>query len=264
MRPARARLGALAARRAGRRCWAGGWRGRLHVAGCGRRDDPHGPLDFWAMGREAEVVAELLPAFQARHPGIEVRVQQLPWTAAHEKLLTAYAGDAMPDLCQLGNTWLPEFGALDALEPLDARVAAPASPRDDYFAGILDTNVMPTRERLSASSACRGTSTRACSSIAPTCCARPATPQPPQTGTSGATRCGDVRRAGGGRSYGALLPLNEPTRCSRWPAARRAARRRRHARRVLAARRSGARWLLRRLFHEWSRAGDGAAQIANV
>ena len=79
----------------------------LTVAGCGRSDDPHGALDFWAMGREAEVVAELLPAFRERHPEIRVRVQQLPWTAAHEKLLTAYAGDALPDLCQLGNTWLP-------------------------------------------------------------------------------------------------------------------------------------------------------------
>jgi multiple sugar transport system substrate-binding protein len=71
-------------------------------------------------------------------------VQQLPWTAAHEKLLTAYAGDALPDLCQLGNTWLPELSALDALEPLDAPVANAGIARDDYFAGILDTNVMPT------------------------------------------------------------------------------------------------------------------------
>jgi len=114
------------------------------LAGCGRRDDPTGPLHFWAMGREAEVVAELLPAFYARHPGVQVRVQQLPWTAAHEKLLTAYAGDSLPDLCQLGNTWLPEFTALDALEPLDARIASSSVQRDDYFAGILDTNVMPT------------------------------------------------------------------------------------------------------------------------
>lgn len=113
------------------------------LSGCGRRSDPHGPLDFWAMGREAEVVKELLPDFRARHPGIEVRVQQLPWTAAHEKLLTAYAGGALPDLCQLGNTWLPEFSALDALEPLDARVAAAGIARDDYYAGVLDTNLMP-------------------------------------------------------------------------------------------------------------------------
>lgn len=116
------------------------------LAGCGRRDDPRGPLHFWAMGREAEVVAELLPAFHARHPDVRVRVQQLPWTAAHEKLLTAYAGDSLPDLCQLGNTWLPEFTALDALEPLDARVAASGVPLDDYFTGILDTNVMPTAQ----------------------------------------------------------------------------------------------------------------------
>jgi multiple sugar transport system substrate-binding protein len=115
------------------------------LAGCGRRDDPRGPLDFWAMGREAEVVSELLPAFHERHPDIRVRVQQLPWTAAHEKLLTAYAGDALPDLCQLGNTWLPEMTALDALEPLDARLAEAGIARDDYFGGILDTNVMPTR-----------------------------------------------------------------------------------------------------------------------
>jgi multiple sugar transport system substrate-binding protein len=68
----------------------------LTLGGCGRRDDPEGPLNFWAMGREAEVVAELLPAFHARHPDIRVHVQQLPWTAAHEKLLTAYAGDSLP------------------------------------------------------------------------------------------------------------------------------------------------------------------------
>ena len=69
------------------------------LAGCGRsKADPEGPLEFWAMGREAEVVADLLAAFHARHPSVRVRVQQLPWTAAHEKLLTAFAGDALPDL----------------------------------------------------------------------------------------------------------------------------------------------------------------------
>jgi len=93
------------------------------------------------MGREGEVVAELLPEFERRHPDIHVKVQQLPWTAAHEKLLTAFAGDTTPDLCQLGNTWIPELVALNALEPLD-RYAAASSIVDpgDYFAGIWDTN----------------------------------------------------------------------------------------------------------------------------
>jgi multiple sugar transport system substrate-binding protein len=93
------------------------------------------------MGREGEVVAQLLPEFERAHPGIKIKVQQLPWTAAHEKLLTAFAGDATPDLCQLGNTWIPELVALNALEPLDRYVAAsPIVDADDYFTGIWDTN----------------------------------------------------------------------------------------------------------------------------
>src|SRR5687768_18608800 len=75
-------------------------------------------LRLWAMGREGEVVAELIPAFEKEHPGIHVEVQQIPWTAAHEKLLTAYVGEATPDIAMLGNTWVPEFVALNALEPL--------------------------------------------------------------------------------------------------------------------------------------------------
>ena len=90
------------------------------------------------MGREGEVVDELVAEFEREHPDIRVEVQQLPWTAAHEKLLTAFAGETLPDLCQLGNTWVPEFAALDALEPLDGVHRALAGRRscDDYFAGI--------------------------------------------------------------------------------------------------------------------------------
>jgi multiple sugar transport system substrate-binding protein len=67
----------------------------------------------------------------------------VPWSAAHEKLLTAWVGDAMPDVFQAGNTWLPELAAVGALEPLDARIAAStAVVPADYFPGILDTNVV--------------------------------------------------------------------------------------------------------------------------
>src|SRR5438105_8478332 len=113
----------------------------LLVCGCTSRSDDPNVVRFWAMGREGEVVTELLPEFERTHPGIHVEVQQLPWSAAHEKLLTAFAGDSTPDLCQLGNTWVPEFVALNALAPLDANAAASSvvDPRD-YFAGIWDTN----------------------------------------------------------------------------------------------------------------------------
>jgi multiple sugar transport system substrate-binding protein len=95
------------------------------------------------MGREGEVVSQLIPGFERAHPGIKVEVQQIPWSAAHEKLLTAYVGDATPDIAMLGNTWVPEFEAIDALEPLDVLDAKSTdAPRQDFFEGIWDTNVV--------------------------------------------------------------------------------------------------------------------------
>jgi multiple sugar transport system substrate-binding protein len=111
----------------------------LALAGCVRLGER--VLRFWGMGREGEVVGELLTDFQREHPGITVRVEQLPWTAAHEKLLTAFAGDATPDLAQLGNTWIAEFAALNALEPLKNWLDADRSiDPADYFNGIWRTN----------------------------------------------------------------------------------------------------------------------------
>ncbi len=89
------------------------------------------------------MVQRLIPEFERRNPAIRVRVQQIPWSAAHEKLLTAFVGESMPDVFQVGNTWIPEFAALDAVEPLDARIAASAAVTPgDYFAGILATNTI--------------------------------------------------------------------------------------------------------------------------
>ena len=120
--------------------WLLGTMGLLALAGCAPRDE-RTVLRFWSMGREAEVLQQLLPEFERRHPDIHVVTQQLPWTGAHAKLLTAFAGDTLPDVSQLGNTWVPELAALEALEPLDARAAASAIVRqDDYFAGIWETN----------------------------------------------------------------------------------------------------------------------------
>jgi multiple sugar transport system substrate-binding protein len=109
--------------------------------GACRDQDARTTIRFWAMGREAEIVAELIPQFERENPGLRVEIQQIPWSAAHEKLLTAYAADALPDLCQLGNTWVPEFAELRALEPLQPYVDRSRTVvQSDYFPGIWGTN----------------------------------------------------------------------------------------------------------------------------
>jgi len=106
------------------------------LAGC-ERTDGITRLSFWAMGNEATHAPQILPAFEAANPGIKVVVQPLPWTAAHQKLLTAYAGASLPDVSQIGNTWVAELAAIGALSP------TPAFADDllqDQFPAVLETN----------------------------------------------------------------------------------------------------------------------------
>lgn len=113
------------------------------MAGCTDESHPDGMLQikFWAMGREGEIVPELLKEFERENPDVRVLVQQVPWTAAHEKLLTAFVGETLPDVAQLGNTWIAEFAALDALAEMDGLVGASSIIEEqDYFPGIWSTN----------------------------------------------------------------------------------------------------------------------------
>ncbi|MEO5810379.1 MAG: extracellular solute-binding protein [Sphingomicrobium sp.] len=102
------------------------------LAGC-RRYHPD-RLEFWAMGAEAEK----LPALLATLPGApKVQVQPLPWSAAHEKLLTSYAGGALPDMGQVGNSWIAELTAIDAILPVPANLLTVTTGQ---FPAVVDTN----------------------------------------------------------------------------------------------------------------------------
>ncbi|MES1245376.1 MAG: sugar ABC transporter substrate-binding protein [Acidobacteriota bacterium] len=103
------------------------------LAGCA--DGRDRPLQFWGLGREGEEAPKILPA--------HVISQQIPWSAAHEKILTAFVGNSAPDIGQVGNTWIPELSAIGAIEPLDEYLKnSKAVLANDYFPGIWDTNVM--------------------------------------------------------------------------------------------------------------------------
>lgn len=99
------------------------------LAGCSNRRDPRA-LSVWAMSYEGDYSPLLMPAF-TRATGIPVEVQTLPWTAAHEKLLTAFSGDSLPDVLMLPNGWVGEFAMIGAIAPL----ADPALV-DDVFPSV--------------------------------------------------------------------------------------------------------------------------------
>jgi len=115
----------------------------IFLSGCTNKENNITTIKFWAMGSEAEAVIKLIPEFEKQNPDIKVEVQQMPWTAAQEKLITAVASDNTPDLCQLGNTWIPQFTALNAIIPLHNLVSKSLSVKEqNYFEGIWETNVL--------------------------------------------------------------------------------------------------------------------------
>ncbi|MGE5499266.1 MAG: sugar ABC transporter substrate-binding protein [Syntrophothermus sp.] len=118
----------------------------LLILGCSRSEKKDVTLSFWAMGAEGEQVQKLIPEFERRNPGIRVNVQMVPWTAAQEKLISSYASDNTPDLCQLGNTWVPQFSAINAIVDLDEWIKKSSNvKKENYFEGIWETNVINGR-----------------------------------------------------------------------------------------------------------------------
>ena len=110
---------------------------------CNSSENGNLKIKFWAMGAEAEYVTKLIPEFEKQNPGIKIDVQQIPWNAAQEKLVTAFASDNTPDICQLGNTWIPQFSSLNAIISLDDFISkSRVIKKENYFAGVWDTNVM--------------------------------------------------------------------------------------------------------------------------
>ena len=114
----------------------------ITFTGCKKQNSSGITLEFWAMGVEGENVVKLIPEFEKRNPGIKIKVQQIPWTAAHEKLITAFASETLPDVFLVGNTWIPEFVEFNAIEPLNPLLQSSQIKKENYFEGIWDANVI--------------------------------------------------------------------------------------------------------------------------
>lgn len=118
-----------------------------------------GTLTYWhaynADSAELETLEEVvIPAFEAEHPGVTVESVPMPWDELRSKLVTAVAGDALPDLVRADLGWIAELADLGALVPLSEdmpdfdEIAASVYPgplatnlwREEYYGLPLNTN----------------------------------------------------------------------------------------------------------------------------
>lgn len=102
------------------------------LAGCGRTNDAasakgavtsidsgkaKGDLTIWAMGNEGDVLPKVVKGFEKENPDVKVHVTALPWSSAHDKLQTAIAANVVPDISQMGTTWMADFSNAFATVP---------------------------------------------------------------------------------------------------------------------------------------------------
>jgi multiple sugar transport system substrate-binding protein len=102
-------------------------------------------IEFWhafnAESSEVQVLEEtLIPQFEAENPGIQVEAVSIPYADLRQKLVTAVAGDQLPDVVRADIIWVPEFASLGVLEPLNELMADFEQLADAVYPGPLETN----------------------------------------------------------------------------------------------------------------------------
>ena len=169
------------------------------------------------MGTEGEKLDVLAKDFMQENPDVKVDVTPIAWDVAHDKLITAVAGNKTPDISQMGTTWMGEFAK--------TRRARGGAGHDRPGLVLRQRRSRPASS-TTRPTASRGTSRRGCSTTAPTSPRRPASPRRPTTlGRAEGDGEGDE---GEGRREVRHLPL--PEQLAGVPALRLAERRRRHRR----------------------------------
>src|SRR3546814_10358267 len=89
------------------------------------------------MGNEGASLPAVLAAMPRPAGAPPVSVQPMPWTAAHAKLLTGFAGGSLPAIGQVGNSWLAEMAAIGAIAPVPRTLHGLLA---DQYDAVVDTN----------------------------------------------------------------------------------------------------------------------------
>ena len=75
-----------------------------------------GDLTVWAMGNEGDLLGDFVDGFKEENPDVNITVTAIPWASAHDKIQTAIAAGTVPDVIQMGTTWMADFA--DAFAPV--------------------------------------------------------------------------------------------------------------------------------------------------
>ncbi|NQU18284.1 MAG: sugar ABC transporter substrate-binding protein [Candidatus Saganbacteria bacterium] len=82
-------------------------------------------LKMWVMPNSLEPLNDLkdvLKPFEKANPKIKIKVTVIDWGAAWTKITTAATSNDVPDIVQLGSTWVGAISAMDALLDVSDRV----------------------------------------------------------------------------------------------------------------------------------------------
>ncbi len=104
-----------------------------------------GTVTYWhAYSADSPEVSTLegtiIPAFEKLHPGVTVKDVPIPYDELHQKLITAAAGEQLPDLVRADIGWVPELANLGVLEPLSTSMPDFQTYADQVYPGTLATN----------------------------------------------------------------------------------------------------------------------------
>ncbi len=115
----------------------------LLLPGCGQSERPI-ELELWITDFNQDtcdlIDKQLVPRFEAAHPGVEVNTQYISWTHIDEKLTISFAGGVAPDVFQVGAEYVGGLAYRGMAEPLDGRIAR-WGRADDYFPASWNTCV---------------------------------------------------------------------------------------------------------------------------
>ncbi|NLN27552.1 MAG: ABC transporter substrate-binding protein [Firmicutes bacterium] len=86
---------------------------------------------------------QIVPAFEAAHPGVKVEIQWIDWGTYGSQYKVRYAGGVMPDVVSIGSAGLGEFAAAGMIQPIDHFLETwpglsdmvPASMQDGLYEG---------------------------------------------------------------------------------------------------------------------------------